>query len=203
VTAQNNRKEFVSINSLDGVRDELSTVDYNTLMDAIWQLPEDQRFKAAVEIDSFKPDFLGCFQLYYLIRSTASVQKKTRDPFGKVYFAQEEQSGNIKIGFTTKTPEKRINQFRGMNHGRIVLLMSVQAPRSFETQLHQLFAPFRLNGEWFSGSVVIQAIPSLSTPDAATQDYADIYTAAKALLGSTPTNLLTTKPEELVTTGEG
>jgi transposase len=89
----------------------------------------------------------------------AEVTSKPRSKAAWVYFIQDfDGRGNIKIGFTARTVEKRLAELSTGSPVRLVVLRKVRAPRSFETWLHERFAGDRQCGEWFSPSPRLLAL---------------------------------------------
>ena len=87
------------------------------------------------------------------------VTAKTRARAEWVYFIRDfDGRGNIKIGFTARTVEKRLAELSTGSPVRLVVLRKVRAPRSFETWLHERFAGDRQCGEWFSPSPRLLAL---------------------------------------------
>lgn len=75
-----------------------------------------------------------------------------------VYFIQDvDRRGNIKIGFTARTVQKRIAEFATGSPVPLVVLREVRASRSFEAWLHERFAEERQSGEWFRPSARVLA----------------------------------------------
>lgn len=56
----------------------------------------------------------------------------------------------VKIGYTSKTPESRVRQYQAGNHRRLVCIRAIPGTMVDEHALHELFAPWRIHGEWFS-----------------------------------------------------
>ena len=72
---------------------------------------------------------------------------------GFVYFIQEEEeTGNIKIGFSEKHPEGRLKDFQTGNSKKLILLGYIEGTFEDESSLHQEFYEERRNGEWFEPS---------------------------------------------------
>lgn len=89
----------------------------------------------------------------------AEVIKKARTESTWVYFVRDfDGRGNIKIGFTARTVEKRLAELSTGSPVRLVVLRKVRAPRSFETWLHERFAGDRRCGEWFLPSPRLLAL---------------------------------------------
>jgi hypothetical protein len=88
----------------------------------------------------------------------AQVTAKPRSKASWVYFIQDvDRRGNIKIGFTARTVEKRIAELGTGSPVLLVVLRKVRASRSFEAWLHERFAEERQYGEWFRPSLRVLA----------------------------------------------
>lgn len=74
---------------------------------------------------------------------------------GFVYFIGAPDGEAIKIGFSIK-PENRIRQVQSGNPARLEVLHLFPARKSVERQLHTLFRPSRLTGEWFTNAAAIR-----------------------------------------------
>ena len=70
---------------------------------------------------------------------------------GFVYFIQEEESGNIKIGFSEKHPKGRLKDFQTGNSNKLILLGYIEGTYEDESNLHREFHEERLRNEneWF------------------------------------------------------
>lgn len=76
-----------------------------------------------------------------------------------IYFA--EMGEWLKIGYTAGTPARRISQLQTGQPQKISLLGTIPGERDAETGLHEIFALFRGNGEWFCRSEVISTVQFL------------------------------------------
>lgn len=74
-----------------------------------------------------------------------------------IYFVQAEHGGPIKIGRADK-PEERLRDLQIGNPYRLRLTRTVEGVRIDEWRLHRLFAPLRLQGEWFKPHPVLAAM---------------------------------------------
>jgi uncharacterized protein YozE (UPF0346 family) len=68
---------------------------------------------------------------------------------GCVYFIRSEKTHAIKIGFTSGRVEKRLNSLQTAHPYKLQLLASIPGTLEYEKFLHERFAKFRLEGEWF------------------------------------------------------
>lgn len=66
-----------------------------------------------------------------------------------VYFIQEVPDGAIKVGYTARNPEKRLNDLKTGNSRSLSLLGSIEGDEELERRLHRLFAQHHKNLEWF------------------------------------------------------
>jgi hypothetical protein len=66
-----------------------------------------------------------------------------------IYFAQAEDSGHIKIGFTSGSAEGRIQDLQVGSSSRLILLAVVSGSKADEKVLHQQLSRDRIRGEWF------------------------------------------------------
>ena len=73
---------------------------------------------------------------------------------GFIYFIQEEESGNIKIGFSEKHPKGRLKDFQTGNSNKLILLGYIEGTFQDESNLHQEFSQERIRtgNEWFRSS---------------------------------------------------
>ena len=68
---------------------------------------------------------------------------------GFVYFIEEEETRNIKIGFSEKHPEGRLKDFQTGNSNKLNLIGYIEGTYEEETILHQEFSEYRIRNEWF------------------------------------------------------
>ena len=73
---------------------------------------------------------------------------------GFVYFIKEIETGNIKIGFSEKHPQKRLKGFQTGNSNRLILQGYIEGTYQDELELHREFADERIRkeNEWFKSS---------------------------------------------------
>lgn len=76
---------------------------------------------------------------------------------GYVYFIQAVQTRMIKIGFTSKEPEKRLAGIYLGSPDALVLLGFVEADRGVEEGVRRLLVEHNHHGEWYSPSAVVLA----------------------------------------------
>lgn len=78
-----------------------------------------------------------------------------------IYFAaamRNDETIAIKIGYTARTVAgPRVKQLRYPGADRIVLLATADSAAKTERQWHALYAPYRIEGEWFKPSAEILA----------------------------------------------
>ena len=68
---------------------------------------------------------------------------------GCVYFIRSEKTHAIKIGFTAGQVEKRLSSLQTAHPYKLQLLATIPGTLEYEKSLHERFASFRLEGEWF------------------------------------------------------
>ena len=68
---------------------------------------------------------------------------------GLVYFIRSEINHEIKIGFTGGTVEKRLRSIKTSHPHKLQVLATMPGTFEDEKALHERFAKFRLQGEWF------------------------------------------------------
>ena len=73
---------------------------------------------------------------------------------GYVYFVQRITGGAIKIGFSRDVSE-RVKQLQTAIEVPIKVLGTIQARPEMETALHEVFAAWRLAGEWFEPDITL------------------------------------------------
>jgi len=84
-----------------------------------------------------------------------------------IYFIQAVHGGPVKIGRAANVVERlRQHQTASPVELRIVRLMH-DVPKARESELHQLFKPYRISGEWFSPAV-LEIAKSVTIPTSAT-----------------------------------
>lgn len=74
--------------------------------------------------------------------------KKTNQEY--TYFIQQENGGNIKIGFTTQEPEKRLANLQTGSAYQLRIVGLLQGNR--ENKLHKNFSDIKVKGEWYKNS---------------------------------------------------
>lgn len=96
---------------------------------------------------------------------------KEERPPAVVYFAQSEQTGNIKIGHS-RNPEKRIKGFKAGVPGALNILATMAGGSKLEHELHIRFKEHRVGGEWFRPhSDIIAFIKKNTRRDAANEKH--------------------------------
>ena len=73
---------------------------------------------------------------------------------GFIYFIQESETERIKIGFSEKHPQGRLESFQTGNSNKLVLLGYIEGTQADETRLHREFKKerIRIRNEWFEPS---------------------------------------------------
>ncbi len=68
---------------------------------------------------------------------------------GYVYFIQEVETKNVKIGFTSGNPANRLKSLSSGNWRKLELIGVQIGNKQLEKQLHRRFHYLHLRGEWF------------------------------------------------------
>ena len=71
---------------------------------------------------------------------------------GRIYFIQSGTGGPTKIGFTKRAVRERLSALQIGNPHRLHLAAYTFGSPALEREIHGMFRPFRLGGEWFDGS---------------------------------------------------
>lgn len=69
--------------------------------------------------------------------------------FIMIYFIQAGENGPIKIGYTEKSPYKRLNSLQVGNHEELTLIAIMPGGERSESELHKRFEYAHKRGEWF------------------------------------------------------
>jgi hypothetical protein len=79
------------------------------------------------------------------------MKKKVLGVILMIYFIlhSDKQRPYLKIGYTTTSPELRLNQLNAMNPNPLVLLGSIPGNQKREKEIHKMFHHYRISGEWF------------------------------------------------------
>lgn len=77
----------------------------------------------------------------------AAVIDKVAQPH-RVYFVQQGEGGPVKIGVTDNVV-RRVKELEGLRGARLTLLAAMPGTMELEQAIHQAFAPYRIEGEWF------------------------------------------------------
>jgi hypothetical protein len=70
-----------------------------------------------------------------------------------IYFIHNQATGAIKIGYS-KNAKKRLASLQTATPHQLVLLGTVQGGLEHEAALHERFAQYALQGEWFKGDII-------------------------------------------------
>ena len=65
-----------------------------------------------------------------------------------VYMIQAGENGPVKIG-KAERPALRLREIQRLNHAKLRIIRLFEGGRAEERRLHQIFAAFRMHGEWF------------------------------------------------------
>ncbi|MDP3768272.1 MAG: hypothetical protein Q8S13_09665 [Dehalococcoidia bacterium] len=78
---------------------------------------------------------------------------------GLGYFVGAESGdGAVKIGFTARDMDQRFRDLQTGSPVRLMVILTVMAPRAFEPWLHELMAEDRVHGEWFARTARLHAL---------------------------------------------
>ena len=77
------------------------------------------------------------------------LEEKQKEDEGYVYFIMSDKTQAIKIGFTGGNVKNRLSALQTAHPYKLKVLATLNGNRSYEKELHQRFAQFRLEGEWF------------------------------------------------------
>jgi hypothetical protein len=79
----------------------------------------------------------------------AKLETVAKQPkIGRIYFIQQGENGAIKIGYTTN-PEKRLKALATASPYRLHVRLVIEGSKKLEKDLHNKFAQWQLDGEWF------------------------------------------------------
>lgn len=88
--------------------------------------------------------------------SERSLPKRApQERVGTVYIAHANY-GKLKIGFTAGAVQNRMRQLTNATGGDVTLMASCAGTRRLEQQIHERFAEYRLEGEWFEDCAPIR-----------------------------------------------
>jgi len=73
-----------------------------------------------------------------------------------IYFIQEGNYGNVKIGHTDRDVYERIKEFETGNSSELKLIIQIYGDKNLEKELHYKFEKYRVKGEWFEYSSEIK-----------------------------------------------
>lgn len=91
-----------------------------------------------------------------------------------IYFIQDSETCEIKIGFTEGDPVDRLASLQTGNPHLLVLIHSESGGRVREVMLHQMFAGDRVRGEWFRpGPLVLKFLISAASDEGHYEGWCD------------------------------
>jgi hypothetical protein len=73
-----------------------------------------------------------------------------------IYFATAREFNRVKIGYTAGSGKSRLPFLQTGCPTKVVIEAETEGGREVESALHQAFAPWRKQGEWFELSPVIE-----------------------------------------------
>jgi hypothetical protein len=85
----------------------------------------------------------------YYAENIAMGRTRKEKPTDKLYFVEEKNTGNIKIGRTSRPIEERMITLQTANSSALALLKCVPASPVEEVRLHARFRAAKVRGEWF------------------------------------------------------
>lgn len=80
---------------------------------------------------------------------------------GYVYFIACPETGRVKIGFTSKSPEERLRNLQTGSPTELKLMCFQPGTRADEQHLHEILGDFRLHGEWFEAADLVIYVMAL------------------------------------------
>jgi len=86
-----------------------------------------------------------------MLYSTEMVERRlpgSRARRSYVYFIQAKEGGPVKIGWTVN-PAARLKALQAASPYKLVVRFTLPGTQRLEHYLHERFAPWRLEGEWF------------------------------------------------------
>lgn len=141
----------------DGSYTEEQCTQYNKLAALFWEMGEECRHEVAITFAVGNPDFPDFHEFWKLYTVMAIMRDVTQErvkTMGSVYFLRDDNSGNVKIGYTKGCAVTRTNQIKGMNHTPLTLLFHIKADDKCESRLHKLLRAHNIHHEWFDGNAV-------------------------------------------------
>jgi hypothetical protein len=85
----------------------------------------------------------------YLNQARKQIEKKATNNNSYVYFIGNKKEGIVKIGHTTRNPEKRLADLQTYSPFKLFLLGFAIAKIDAEKKYHRKFNKYRKHGEWF------------------------------------------------------
>lgn len=90
------------------------------------------------------------------------VNRVLNDPVSQVYFISTENGDAVKIGLSQNV-DKRLKALQTGNHEKLKILFSIPGNSAVESNLHELFDDYRINGEWFKIRGILEDFISIHT----------------------------------------
>lgn len=106
----------------------------------------------------------------------------------KLYFVQAAAGGPIKIG-VSKNPRKRLAQLQTASPIDLVLRRVVDDPNAWgwERRLHELFAEWRMRGEWFQAHPTVANVADALSSNTFAEDAIPLREDPILFVDATPT----------------
>lgn len=94
---------------------------------------------------------------------------KTAHKEGYIYFLQNEDTGNIKIGHALNV-DRRLRDLQTGNEADLILIKKVPGSYSYETIVKRKFQAYRIKREWFKPGLELQKFILWVDPNRSIQD---------------------------------
>lgn len=75
-----------------------------------------------------------------------------------VYFIEDNATGHVKIGYTSRTVNRRKAEGQTFNPGVLSTVVETYGTLADEGNLHHIFYAFRVHGEWFRKSPLLEEL---------------------------------------------
>lgn len=80
---------------------------------------------------------------------------------GFVYFIASPETGRVKIGYTSKSPDSRLRNLQTGSPTPLRLMCFQPGTKADEAHLHEVLSPYRLHGEWFEATDLVIYVMAL------------------------------------------
>lgn len=113
---------------------------------------------------------------------------KTAHKEGYIYFLQNEDTGNIKIGHALNV-DRRLRDLQTGNEADLILIKKVPGSYSYETIVKRKFQAYRIKREWFKPGLELQKFILWVDPNRSIQDQLSTDTSSREIPCITQTQL--------------